>query len=108
MINISDTLAPNGIKNFSLYSGAKSALEGITKSLAKELAPEIRVNAIAPGAILGQKMRTFRKLIKARLTKVPLGRIGCPEDISSVAVFLSTAEYITGQVIKVDGGGRLI
>ena len=45
-------MAPNGIKNFSLYSGAKSALEGITKSLAKELAPEIRVNAIAPGAIL--------------------------------------------------------
>ena len=52
VINISDTLAPSGIKNFSLYSGAKSALEGITKSLAKELAPEIRVNAISPGAIL--------------------------------------------------------
>lgn len=109
VINISDTLAPNGIKNFSLYSGAKSALEGITKSLAKELAPEIRVNAIAPGAILWPEDEDLSEADqKARLTKVPLGRIGCPEDISSVAVFLSTAEYITGQVIKVDGGRSVI
>ena len=101
VINISDTLAPSGIKNFSLYSGAKSALEGITKSLAKELAPEIRVNAIAPGAILWPEDEDLSDADqKVRLTKVPLGRIGCPKDISSVAVFLSSAEYITGQVIK--------
>ena len=105
IINISDTLAPNGIKNFSLYSGAKSALEGITKSLAKELAPDIRVNAISPGAILWPEDEDLSDdQQKQRLTKVPLGRIGCPEDISSLAVFLSEAEYITGQVIKVDGG----
>ena len=109
VINISDTLAPSGIKNFSLYSGAKSALEGITKSLAKELAPEIRVNAIAPGAILWPEDEDLSDADqKTRLTKVPLGRIGCPEDISSVAVFLSSAEYITGQVIKVDGGRSVI
>ena len=109
VINISDTLAPSGIKNFSLYSGAKSALEGITKSLAKELAPEIRVNAIAPGAILWPEDEDLSDADqKVRLTKVPLGRIGCPEDISSVAVFLSSAEYITGQVIKVDGGRSVI
>ena len=109
VINISDTLAPSGIKNFSLYSGAKSALEGITKSLAKELAPEIRVNAIAPGAILWPEDENLSDADqKTRLTKVPLGRIGCPEDISSVAVFLSSAEYITGQVIKVDGGRSVI
>ena len=105
IINISDTLAPSGIKNFSLYSGAKSALEGITKSLAKELAPDIRVNAISPGAILWPEDEDLSDdQQKQRLTKVPLGRIGCPEDISSLAVFLSEAEYITGQVIKVDGG----
>ena len=105
IINISDTLAPSGIKNFSLYSGAKSALEGITKSLAKELAPDIRVNAISPGAILWPEDEDLSEdQQKQRLTKVPLGRIGCPEDISSLAVFLSEAEYITGQVIKVDGG----
>ena len=109
VINISDTLAPSGIKNFSLYSGAKSALEGITKSLAKELAPEIRVNAIAPGAILWPEDEDLSDSDqKTRLTNVPLGRIGCPEDISSVAVFLSSAEYITGQVIKVDGGRSVI
>ena len=105
IINISDTLAPSGIKNFSLYSGAKSALEGITKSLAKELAPDIRVNAISPGAILWPEDEDLSEdQQKQRLVKVPLGRIGCPEDISSLAVFLSEAEYITGQVIKVDGG----
>ena len=105
IINISDTLAPCGIKNFSLYSGAKSALEGITKSLAKELAPDIRVNAISPGAILWPEDEDLSEdQQKQRLAKVPLGRIGCPKDISSLAVFLSEAEYITGQVIKVDGG----
>ena len=52
VINISDSLVKNGIKDYSLYTAAKSALEGITKSLAKELAPEVRVNGIAPGAIL--------------------------------------------------------
>jgi len=105
VINISDTLAPSGIKNFSLYSGAKSALEGITKSLAKELAPEIRVNAISPGAILWPEDEDLsEEQQKIRLSRVPLGRIGNPRDISSVAVFLSDAKYITGQVIKVDGG----
>ena len=105
IINISDTLAPSGIKNFSLYSDAKSALEGITKSLAKELAPDIRVNAISPGAILWPEDEDLSDdQQKQRLAKVPLGRIGCPKDISSLAVFLSEAEYITGQVIKVDGG----
>jgi pteridine reductase len=105
VINISDTLAPSGIKNFSLYSAAKSALEGITKSLAKELAPEIRVNAISPGAILWPEDEDLsEEQQKTRLAKVPLGRIGHPKDISSLAVFLSDAEYITGQVIKVDGG----
>lgn len=109
VINISDTLAPSGIKNFSLYAGAKSALEGITKSLAKELAPEIRVNAISPGAILWPEDEDLTEdQQKERLTKVPLGRIGRPEDISSLAVFLANAEYITGQVIKVDGGRSII
>ena len=109
VINISDTLAPSGIKNFSLYAGAKSALEGITKSLAKELAPEIRVNAISPGAILWPEDEDLTEdQQKERLTKVPLGRIGSPEDISSLAVFLANAEYITGQVIKVDGGRSII
>ena len=109
VINISDTLAPSGIKNFSLYSGAKSALEGITKSLAKELAPDIRVNAISPVAILWPEDEDLsEEQQKERLSKVPLGRIGSPEDISSVAVFLTSAKYITGQVIKVDGGRSVI
>ena len=69
------------------------------------MAPEIRVNAISPGAILWPEDEDLtEEQKKVRLAKVPLGRIGDPRDISSVAVFLSSAEYITGQVIKVDGG----
>ena len=105
VINISDTLATSGIKNFSLYSSAKAALEALTKSLAKELAPEIRVNAVAPGAILWPEGTDVSDEAKeAILSKIDLGRIGDPEDIASAIFFLSEASYITGQVIKVDGG----
>ena len=85
--------------------GSEMCIRDSTKSLAKELAPDIRVNAISPGAILWPEDEDLSEdQQKQRLAKVPLGRIGCPEDISSLAVFLSEAEYITGQVIKVDGG----
>ena len=105
VINISDSLVKNGIKDYSLYSAAKSALEGITKSLAKELAPEIRVNAIAPGAILWPDDKDLSDQEKESiLKKVAVGRIGKPEDIASSIFFLTQSKYITGQIINVDGG----
>ena len=88
VINISDSLVKNGIKDYSLYSAAKSALEGITKSLAKELAPEVRVNGIAPGAILWPDDKDLSDQDKESiLKKVAIGRIGKPEDIASFALF---------------------
>ena len=105
IINISDTLVKNGIKEYSLYSGAKAALEGITKSLSKELAPEVRVNCIAPGAILWPDDKDLSdEEKKSILKKVAMGRIGKPEDIASSIFFLAQAKYITGQIINVDGG----
>ena len=105
VINISDSLVKNGIKDYSLYSAAKSALEGITKSLAKELAPEIRVNGIAPGAILWPDDKDLSDQEKESiLKKVAIGRIGKPEDIASSIYFLTQSKYITGQIINVDGG----
>ena len=104
VINISDTLAPSGIKNFSLYSGAKSALEGITKSLAKELAPEIRVNAIAPGEI-ETSMVTPKS--KKMLTKnIPMKRFGTPEEVAGVihSMCSDTFSYVNGTEIQINGG----
>ena len=105
VINISDSLVKNGIKDYSLYSAAKSALEGITKSLAKELAPGVRVNGIAPGAILWPDDKDLSDQEKESiLKKVAIGRIGRPEDIASSIFFLTQSKYITGQIINVDGG----
>jgi pteridine reductase len=105
VINISDSLAPRGMKNFSLYSSAKGALETLTKSLAKELAPEVRINAVAPGIILWPENGEIDEEEKNNiLKKVDLGRAGNPVDISSAVYFLTEANYITGQTLRVDGG----
>ena len=105
VINISDSLAPRGIKNFSLYSSAKGALETLTKSLAKELAPEVRINAVAPGIILWPENGEIDDEEKNKILKnVDLGRAGDPIDISSAVYFLTQANYITGQTLRVDGG----
>ena len=105
VVNISDSLVKNGIEDYSLYTAAKSALEGITKSLAKELAPEVRVNGIAPGAILWPDDKDLSDQEKESiLKKVAIGRIGKPEDIASSIFFLTQSKYITGQIINVDGG----
>jgi pteridine reductase len=105
VINISDSLAPRGMKNYSLYSSAKGALETLTKSLAKELAPEVRINAVAPGIILWPENGGIDEEEKNNiLKKVDLGRAGNPVDISSAVYFLTEANYITGQTLRVDGG----
>lgn len=109
VINISDSLVSSGIKDFSLYAAAKAALESITKSLAKELAPEIRVNAVAPGIILWPEENELSEEIKLKIiNKTSVGRIGTPEDIAAASYFLYQSTYITGQVLNVDGGRSLV
>ena len=108
IINITDTNLTKGVANYSIYSAAKAGLEAITKGLARELAPEIKVNAIAPGAILEPPDVSWSEEQKNKVIEnIPLKRMGSEKDISNAVKFLSYSKYITGQIIKVDGGRSL-
>lgn len=111
VLNIADIHADRPLKNHPIYCAAKAGNVMLTKSLARELAPEVRVNGIAPGAILWpENDAELNDSDKQKiLSKIPLGRHGNPPDIAETALFLITrAPYITGQIINVDGGRSLI
>ena len=108
IINITDINVDKALINHSIYLAAKSGLQTLTKSLAKELAPNIRVNAIAPGAILEPpniEWTTEQK--KNIIHAVPMNRMGTEKDIVDAAMYLSEAEYVTGQILNIDGGKSL-
>ena len=112
IINLVDVYAERPLAEHSVYSISKSGLAMLTRSLAWELGPEIRVNGIAPGAILWPEQDTGASLSaqakSALLEKTALKRLGSPEDICSAALFLlEQAPQITGQIINVDGGRTL-
>ena len=108
VINITDTNLSKGVANYSIYSAAKAGLESITKGLARELAPDIKVNAIAPGAMLEPPDVTWTEEQKSKvISSIPLNRMGSEKDISEAVKFLAESNYITGQIIKVDGGRSL-
>lgn len=108
IINITDINVNKALTNHSIYLAAKSGLQTITQSLAKELAPDIRVNAIAPGAILEPPNVTWTKEQKDNIIKlIPMSRMGNEKDIADAAIYLSEAEYVTGQILNVDGGKSL-
>ena len=106
IINIADIHAERPLKNFVVYSIAKAGLLGMTRSLARELAPEVRVNAIAPGPILWPDDAAFDELSRQRIiSHTPLKREGDPDDIAKAVYFLiAEATYVTGETIRVDGG----
>lgn len=107
IINIIDVYAGQPLPNYNLYCASKAGLGMLTRSLAAELAPDVRVNGIAPGAILWPHEETGfgEKEKQALLTSIPLARLGDPDDIAALAKFLITdGTYITGQTIAVDGG----
>ncbi len=108
IINIVDIHADRPLKEHPVYCMAKSGLVMMTKSLARELGPEIRVNAVAPGAIMWPE-NDLDELTKQRiLSRTTLKREGSPNDIATTILFLiSQSPYITGQVISVDGGRSL-
>ena len=108
IINITDTNLSKGVAIYSIYSAAKAGLESITKGLARELAPDIKVNAIAPGAMLEPPDVTWTEEQKSKvISSIPLNRMGSEKDISEAVKFLAKSNYITGQIIKVDGGRSL-
>jgi len=108
IINITDTNLIKGVANYSIYSAAKAGLEAVTKGLARELAPEIKVNAIAPGAMLEPTDIKWTDEQRDKVIKtIPLNRMGSEKDIANTVEFLAHSKYITGQIIKVDGGKSL-
>jgi pteridine reductase len=104
ILNIADIYATTPKREHTIYCMAKAANVMMTKSLAIELAPEIRVNGIAPGAALWPAVKTLTNQAKS-LSEIPLGRLGGTDAIVETALFLITkGRYITGQIIAVDGG----
>src|SRR5205823_7151601 len=106
IVNITDIHAERPLKNYVLYSIAKAGLMGLTRSLARELAPEVRVNAVAPGPILWPDDESFDELSRQRIiSHTPLKREGAPEDVARAVHFLlADAGYMTGETLNVDGG----
>lgn len=106
IVNIVDIHAERPLKGYALYCAAKAGLLGLTRALALELAPQVRVNGVAPGAIEwpddGQFPPPERERIVAHTL---LGRVGAPSDIArTVRFLLFDAPYVTGQILSVDGG----
>lgn len=109
IVNIGDIHAERMLVDFPIYSISKAGLAALTRSLAKELAPKVRVNGVAPGAILWPEAAPQEGPEEQQvLARVPLGRTGCAADIAEAVVFLvEHAPYVTGQMLAVDGGRTL-
>lgn len=105
IINIADVHGQRPMKHHSIYCMTKAAVIMLTQSLAQELAPDVRVNAVAPGMMLAPDdpamSKPSQKVINNR---VPLKRHGQPDDIAQTVYFLSQQHYTTGQIFNIDGG----
>jgi pteridine reductase len=105
IVNMIDIHAERGLREHTPYVMAKSALAAMTRSLALELAPEVRVNGVAPGAVLWPEQGKPEEEKAAMLRATPLARAGTPEELAeAVRWLLQDASYCTGQVLRVDGG----
>jgi len=108
VVNIVDIHAERGLKGYPVYSIAKAGLAAMTKVLAKELGPSVRVNGVAPGAIIWPEFDMSEEDKNEILQCVALRRHGQPADIAKAVLFLvRDAEYVTGQILSVDGGRTL-
>jgi len=108
IVNIVDIYAKRALSGHPIYSVSKSGLYMLTKSLAKEFAPKVRVNGVSPGTIMWPEHRSVKDS-KSIIKNIPLQRQGSPKDVAETVHFLVTrAAYITGQVIEVDGGKSLV
>lgn len=108
IVNMADIHIERPMQGHVVYTAAKSALVSLTRSLARELAPEVRVNAVAPGAVLWPEDGLTEQAKAAIIGQIPLGRRGEPGEVARAVRFLALeAAYITGHVLAVDGGRNL-
>jgi pteridine reductase len=105
VLNIVDIHALRPLRNYTVYCAAKAGLHMLTRSLAKELGPEIRVNGISPGPVLWPEQGGDEKARAKIIQRTILQRMGTPEDIARTALFFAaSAPFVTGQILAVDGG----
>jgi len=105
IVNIVDIHATRPLRNHAVYGPAKAGLAMLTRSLARDLAPTIRVNGVSPGAILWPEDDMSEQIKQNIIGQVPMRRAGAPEDIAGCVLYLvRDAGYVTGQIIAVDGG----
>jgi len=105
ILNVIDIHGLRPLKGYPVYSAAKAGLAMLTRALARELGPEVRVNGIAPGPVLWPEQDMDEALQREIIGKTALKRRGSPQDVARTALFLARdAPYITGQIIAVDGG----
>ena len=107
-MNLVDLYASRPLARHPVYCMAKAALQMMTLALAKELAPEVRVNAVAPGAVLWPESGKAYADQQALVANTPLKRTGTPEDVAGAVLYLvRDATFVTGTVLRVDGGRSL-
>jgi pteridine reductase len=108
IVNLVDVYASRPLRDHAIYGMAKAALVHMTRALALDMAPRVRVNAVAPGAILWPDDGKPDAAKQAILARTPLGRTGTPEEVAeAVRWLLRDATYVTGQVLRLDGGRLL-
>ena len=108
MVLISDFLAQRPVRNYLAHSVSKAAVEGLVRALAIELAPEVSVNGVAPGTVLIPE-GTSEQLAARWAAQTPLKRNGSAEEVADTVAFLCTGPaFITGQIVRVDGGRSLL
>jgi pteridine reductase len=105
IVNLIDIHAIRPLRDHPVYGAAKAGLGMLTRALARDLAPDVRVNGIAPGAVLWPENEMDEQTRASIIRQIPLQRAGSPEDIAGCVLYLvRDARYITGQIIAVDGG----
>ena len=107
IVNISSIAGLMGSGSSIAYAASKAALNSMTLSLARAFAPEVRVNAIAPGVILTRWVDGKQAFIETYVEKTPLHKASTPEDVAHMAIFLAEAHGVTGQTLVIDGGYTL-
>ncbi|HET6546232.1 MAG TPA: pteridine reductase [Rhodanobacteraceae bacterium] len=109
IVNLVDIHAERPLPNHSVYCMAKAALATMTRALALDLAPEVRVNGVAPGAVLWPEAGKAYAERERLIARTPLKRVGSPEDAAGAVLWLlRDAPFVTGQIIRVDGGRSLM